>query len=242
VGCFQPYKHWHSEAVDAATRTGCTSFNKVEFLAAIDSIRRQTFKRTTIRSGWQKTGLVPYNPEVVLQKLREMEINKFEAIPATPPQSATKRNRNNSPSRNLSPIKTYRQFCDHLRWLVRIEEEGISRNTRTVLRGAYQLALAGENAYIHMRSMTAEAQARQERQKRNRQVLKSQTGIIYAADARQMVRKREMEQREKEIQKWIRQQKRLRPAYTKAYKLIHRQLELVWASMRAAGLFSYEDS
>jgi hypothetical protein len=39
VGCFQPYKHWHAEAVDAATRTGCTSFNKVEFLAAINSIR-----------------------------------------------------------------------------------------------------------------------------------------------------------------------------------------------------------
>jgi hypothetical protein len=68
VGCFQPYKHWHSEAVDAATRTGYILFNKVEFLAVIDSIRQQTFKRITIRSGWQKTGLVLYNPKVVLDK------------------------------------------------------------------------------------------------------------------------------------------------------------------------------
>src|SRR2546421_1481481 len=27
VGVFQPYKHWHAEAVDDATRSGCTSFN-----------------------------------------------------------------------------------------------------------------------------------------------------------------------------------------------------------------------
>jgi hypothetical protein len=243
VGCFQPYKHWHSEAVDAATRTGCTSFNKVEFLAAIDSIRRQTFKRTTIRSGWHKTGLVPYNPEIVLRKLREMEINSFQAIPATPPrQSSNKNKNNNSPSRNLSPVKTYRQFCDHLRWLVRVEGEKITQNTRTVLRGAYQLALAGENAYIHMRTMTAAAQARQERQKRNRQVLPHQIGVIYADDARKMVRKREMEQREKEIKKWIRERGKLRTVHTKAYKPIHRQLELVWASMRAADCFSYEDN
>jgi hypothetical protein len=241
VGCFQPYKHWHSEAVDAATRTGCTSFNKVEFLAAINSIRRQTFKRTTIRSGWQKTGLIPYNPEVVLGKLREMEINSFQAIPATPPQSSRTNRINNNPSRNLSPVKTYRQFCDHLRWLVRVEEEKITSNTRTVLRGAYQLALAGENAYIHMRSMTAAAQARQERQKRNRQVLKCQTGVIYADQARAMVRTREKEERRKEIEKWIRERRKLRTSHTKAYKPIHGQLELVWASMRAAGCFFYED-
>jgi hypothetical protein len=243
VGCFQPYKHWHSEAVDAATRTGCTSFNKVEFLAAIDSIRRQTFKGTTIRSGWYKTGLVPYNPEIVLGKLREMEINSFQAIPATPPpQSPSKHKNNNNPSRNLSPVKTYRQFCDHLRWLVRVEGEKLTRNTRTVLRGAYQLALAGENAYIHMRSMTAAAQARQERQKRNRQVLPCQTGVIYADQARAMVKKRATEEREKEIKKWIRERKKLRTTHTKAYRPIHGQLELLWASMRAAGYFSYEDN
>ena len=243
VGCFQPYKHWHAEAVDAATRSGCTSFNKVEFLAAIDSIRRQTFKRTTIRTGWQKTGLIPYNPDVVLDKLREMEINSFQAIPATPPPQSPSRNQNNNDaSRNLSPVKTYRQFVDHLRWLVRVEGDKLTPNAHTILCGAYQLALAGENAYIHMRSMTAEAQARQERQKRNRQVLKCQTGVLYADQARTMVKKRTKEEREKEIKTWIRERTRLRATHTKAYTPIHKQLELVWASMRAAGCFSYEDN
>ena len=56
-----------------------------------------------------------------------------------------------------------------------------------------------------------------------------------------MVKKREMEEWEKEVKKWIRERGKLRTAHTKAYKLIHRQLELVWALMRVAGCFSYED-
>jgi hypothetical protein len=122
-----------------------------------------------------------------------------------------------------------------------VEGEKITDNTHTVLRGAYQLALAGENAYVHMRTMTAAAQARQERQKRNRQVLKCQSGVIYADQARAMVKTRQNEEREKEIKRWIRERKKLRAAHTKAYKPVHRQLRLVWASMRVAGCFFYEE-
>jgi hypothetical protein len=56
-----------------------------------------------------------------------------------------------------------------------------------------------------------------------------------------MVKTREKEERGKEIKKWIRERGKLRTAHTKAYKPIHRQLELVWALMRAAECFSYED-
>ena len=38
VVIFQPYKHWHAEAIDEATRTGCEDFNKLEFLKALGSI------------------------------------------------------------------------------------------------------------------------------------------------------------------------------------------------------------
>jgi len=34
VVVFQPLKHFHAEAVEQATRTGCSDFNKIEFLAA----------------------------------------------------------------------------------------------------------------------------------------------------------------------------------------------------------------
>ena len=68
---FQPLKHWRSEAVNEAIQNGDETFSKVEFLAAFNTFRAKAFKSTTITSAWRKTGLIPYNPEVVLQKVRE---------------------------------------------------------------------------------------------------------------------------------------------------------------------------
>jgi len=54
-----------------AVRTGCINFNTIEFLHALHQIRTTTFKSLSILSGWAKTGLIPYNPEVVLTRLRQ---------------------------------------------------------------------------------------------------------------------------------------------------------------------------
>jgi len=80
VGYFQPYKHWHAEAVDAATRTGCTSFNKVKFLHAIESIRHYTFKDKTIRRGWRDTSLLPPNPSLILHNIQKDDMFTNYAI------------------------------------------------------------------------------------------------------------------------------------------------------------------
>ena len=53
--CFQPFKHFHAEAVGVAARTGCLDF---EFLAALSTIREQAFKRTAILSAFRQTGLI----------------------------------------------------------------------------------------------------------------------------------------------------------------------------------------
>jgi hypothetical protein len=82
VAIFQPFKHWHSEAVDYATRSGCIDFNKTEFLAAFEGFRQRTMKPDTIRAGFAKTGLYPFNPNIVLSSLREKAATL--ARPATP--------------------------------------------------------------------------------------------------------------------------------------------------------------
>ena len=43
VVVFEPYKHYYAKAVDAATQTSCSNFNKIKFLAAITSIQTKTF-------------------------------------------------------------------------------------------------------------------------------------------------------------------------------------------------------
>ena len=69
VTVFQPFKHWHKRTVEIAVHTGCVDFNKVEFLHNVQLIRSNTFKRGTILSAWEKSGLFPFNPEIVLQKI-----------------------------------------------------------------------------------------------------------------------------------------------------------------------------
>jgi len=85
VVVFQPLKYYHSRAVAEATRTGCTHFNKLEFLAAITSIRAQTFKASTIKSAFKKTGLYPFDPEVVIGSMRERRSPTLE----TPSQASS---------------------------------------------------------------------------------------------------------------------------------------------------------
>jgi hypothetical protein len=59
---FQPFKYFHTKAVDDATRTDCGDFNKLEFLAAIDRIRQYMFKKHLILSSFRQCGIIPYNP------------------------------------------------------------------------------------------------------------------------------------------------------------------------------------
>ncbi len=70
VGCFQPYKHYYSEAIDETMRTRIPEFGKPDFLDSLTTIRAKTFNKSTILSALRNTGLIPYNPEIVLQIIR----------------------------------------------------------------------------------------------------------------------------------------------------------------------------
>jgi len=85
VVVFQPLKQNYKKAVKMATRTGCTEFNKLEFLNAIHGIRIDTFKRKTVLSAWEKAGVFPYNPEIVYMKLPA----RSPRTPTPPPSEAT---------------------------------------------------------------------------------------------------------------------------------------------------------
>ena len=82
VGCFQPFKHYHSEAVDNAVRLGNSDFDRLDFLAAFNWMRNQTFTTRTIQSAFRKTGFWPYDPEIVLQKIRSLQPRPTTPEPA----------------------------------------------------------------------------------------------------------------------------------------------------------------
>lgn len=84
VGCFQPLKWYHGRCLEWASRTGSKDINKADFLATLAEIRRLTFTRTTIQSGWRRTGLAPWKPELVLDQLQLRDTDS-EYERATPP-------------------------------------------------------------------------------------------------------------------------------------------------------------
>ena len=78
VEVFQPFKHYHIDAIDKAVRLRDEKFGKLEFLAAFQSFRNQTFKPTTICHAFKSTGLVPFDRDVVLDKIREKQAQRAE--------------------------------------------------------------------------------------------------------------------------------------------------------------------
>lgn len=72
VVCSQLPKHYHSEVTNDKVQNGDYEFSKVEFLARITSVRSQAFSKNTIYESFRQTGLIPFNPEIVMQKLRDL--------------------------------------------------------------------------------------------------------------------------------------------------------------------------
>jgi hypothetical protein len=102
VGVLNVYKHYHSEAIEAATATGCMKFSKQDFLAAISEIRKRTFKLHIIRLGFRLSGIWPMNSSIVCDKLVEYQ----QPTPSLPSSPSSRR----SNSTNISTPKTISRF------------------------------------------------------------------------------------------------------------------------------------
>lgn len=240
VGCFQPYKHWHAQAVDNATRTGCTSFNKTEFLAAIESIRAHTFKPRTIQKGWRDTGLYPLNATIIKANIQR-DVAELKASYASSSDSEAEDDGTPPPQELKTPltIRTLKRNIDYC-----LANEDLSDNVRRTLAGAFNMSVAGDQAIGELRTMTSVAQSRRARQQRSRTTLKSSMGVIYSHQARQITKGR-LETEIRELRAEYARMKGVpitkKKRHLQAYQPVHDQLQLVWASMRKAGLLSYED-
>jgi len=85
VDVFQPFKHYHTEAIDKAVRLSDYNFGKLKFLAAFQSFRIKTFKTSTIKHAFKQTELVSYNPEIVLKKVRANQLTRALRISSPSP-------------------------------------------------------------------------------------------------------------------------------------------------------------
>ena len=185
VVVFQPYKHYHGEAVDIAARHGCSDYNKLEFLHDFETFRTQALKPSTLRSAFEKTSLVPYNPNKVLERLKEG--NASQALPATPPPP--------EPNEHRTPltIRTLKRQSNAV--LQDLEDNELYQRLAPLLKGAKIQATAGAKAIDELRTTAASKEARRLRKSDKRRRLQ-RGGVIVAADARAAVIEREVNEAE----------------------------------------------
>lgn len=50
VGCFQPLKHYYTQAIDCVVRLGDAEFGKLQFFAEFQTMREKTFTSAIICS------------------------------------------------------------------------------------------------------------------------------------------------------------------------------------------------
>ncbi len=219
---FESFKHWHKIAVNNVTRTGYTKFNKTEFLNAIDSIRAKTFKKNTILLSWRKSGIFPYNPNVVLTKLRENEPYKEryqrEQNSVTPSPPCTPESRTpNTP--NI--VRRLQLQIDEFQALPDLSSS-YKRRFNKIAKGAVALGLRGK-LYEEQLSHTEAAQkAREQRKKKGRKQIQK-GGVLYVEEARLMVRSREMKAAKEADEKRKRAESREKKKAEKAAKAAEAQ-------------------
>ncbi|EDN08447.1 conserved hypothetical protein [Histoplasma mississippiense (nom. inval.)] len=69
VGVFAPLKRAYGTLVEQRMRLGFNIIKKADFLDAYPAARREAFKASNIQSGFRATGIVPLDPQGVVQQL-----------------------------------------------------------------------------------------------------------------------------------------------------------------------------
>jgi hypothetical protein len=85
-------------------------------------IREKGLKESIIKLAWRKCGLIPYNPDVVLSKIKELEVEPWpKTLEKTPPISSPL-------CRTLRTIPQFAKGIDFMLKLIKKGVEAISSN------------------------------------------------------------------------------------------------------------------
>ena len=85
VSVFGPLSREYKKQLEVVTRFNVCSVDKVDFLKIIQKARKEAINTKNVLTAWRATGLVPYNPSSVLQKLtnKQSVLRKTDSIITT---------------------------------------------------------------------------------------------------------------------------------------------------------------
>ena len=84
VGVFQPWKHYHNQAIMHALRSLDFEYTISSLFHDLQGIRQSTFKESTIKHAFKRAGIWPVNCERALKKMRKFSQKKSIPPPSSP--------------------------------------------------------------------------------------------------------------------------------------------------------------
>jgi hypothetical protein len=188
VSCFGPLKKVYGSQIEKKMRLGINHITKEEFLPAFFTAHQQVMTIGNIASGFKATGLVPFDPERVLDKLGPI-------VEATPSPRSSQTSWNPQTPKTLPEIKKQSQ-------LVLKENRKRRRSSASSAEKPFQQLLKGFENVVHEKALlTAEvaalrAENQHQKQKRARQKRYiRQEGSTTIQDGQESVRRRLVEER-----------------------------------------------
>ncbi|KJZ76545.1 hypothetical protein HIM_03881 [Hirsutella minnesotensis 3608] len=182
VVMFQPLKHYHAEALDLIVRDGCANITKIEFLSVIQEVRRKAFREDSILSAFKKSGLVPYDPLVVMRRIQERQERALTPPPPPAPELQS------SPFNTPVTLRQLKKIAYDLQTQAKEEDfnPALKRTLDQFVRGA--LTQGTELLYTMRdlkRTKMAEEVTRRRRSQKNQQLKAG--GVLTVDHARKIV-------------------------------------------------------
>jgi hypothetical protein len=81
VGCFSPLKNAYGRLVQAKTELGIHYIEKLDFLVLFQQARAIVFTSKNIKSVFQAVGILPFDPQKVLSRLKVSILNPQLQLP-----------------------------------------------------------------------------------------------------------------------------------------------------------------
>ena len=147
------------QPVDSAARiSGSINFSRADFLAALPEIRRNASKPHTTQSGWRKAGIIPFNPNMVLDQLESDDEGSLS-------HPAVHANLDQPSSDLVIPLsaRTFAHIQGRMEGFLDRGESPPSPLARRIGRGAVELAFAHELLENRCKDMTTTARGRDRR-------------------------------------------------------------------------------
>ena len=247
VGIFQTYKLNLKKSIQNEVFHGLTEMSKTDFFSIFQAFSDHTFAPKRIQSAFRKTGLVPYDPAIVLDKMKE-----YGGIQVEIEEEGSSLSDDSEPAFATPPPRPWTEFrtpitntqrrrgSEYIQSRVRSGEPLTPiaiRVMEKVEKGTDQLVISGRLAQELLKANNAYAEQRKQRKDGSNKVVQKY-GEIYGSQARRQIA--EDEEDEKRVVNM--REKRLQDPWKKRYKSIMTKFPSLYINLRNSGKFGHSGS